>query len=67
MKVARKQKVISTHPSVRHQLAAEFGLTYETVSKACKFLTFGDRPDAIRQRALELGGRVELKTVWTNN
>lgn len=66
MKVARKRKQISTHPSVRHQLAAEFGLTYETVSKACKYLTEGDQPDAIRQRALDLGGKVELVTVWRN-
>lgn len=64
MKVARKRKVINTHPSVRHQMAAEFRVTYETVSKACKYLTEGEQPDAIRARALELGGKVEFETVW---
>ena len=66
MKIARKRKVINTHPSVRHQMAAEFRVTYETVSKACKFLTEGDQPEAIRKRALELGGQLEYETVWRN-
>lgn len=65
----RKQvykKVIELDPNLKKQIAAEIGCTVDTVYNALNLSnpTTGDRPDRIRRRAIELGGKEAKVSRW---
>ena len=61
--IVKKRKYISLPERYRKQLREEFNVTSESIRLALDFITNGDRPEAIRARALEMGGFVATKAV----
>lgn len=61
--VVRKRKYITLPERYRKQLREEFGVTSESVRLALDYMTNGERPEAIRARALEMGGFISTKAV----
>lgn len=51
------KKVIRVSPTVRDQIAEEFGVSIQAVWNALNFVSRGTRPDSMRKTALALGGR----------
>ena len=48
------KKIVTTYPNVE-KLSKTFGVSIISVYKALRFVTQGDRPDKIRQAALNMG------------
>lgn len=60
------KKVIELDPELKKQLAIEFECTVDTVYNALNLTnpTTGIRPDGIRRRARELGGKEARVSAW---
>lgn len=52
--------------ALRKELIAKFGVSRPTVWSALNYLTAGDRPEAIRQYALQHGGSIEEQNFIPN-
>lgn len=61
--IVRKLKYIALPKRLLPILYNEFGVTSETVRLALEFKTNGDQPEAIRAKALEMGGFIAVKAV----
>lgn len=52
--------------ALRKELISKFGVSRPTVWSALNYLTAGDRPEAIRQYALQHGGSIEEQNFIPN-
>ena len=61
------KKIVTTYPNVE-KLSKTFGVSIISVYKALRFVTQGERPDKIRQAALNMGATLlESKSLTNKN
>ena len=60
-----RRKTIKVSPGTRRQIAAEYGVSVQTVGNALRYRTEGQQPELMRLRALELGGveTIDVKVI----